>query len=163
MLVRFYKLWASIQRYNETAVQDREIAAKVATWEIPTADYPKMKMILMIMEKIKDVQLQLEASDQPNFMILGRQILHLLYTEQALNCAEGVAEQFVIAFKNKLASAVDDPDLLLEWGIAAILDPRQKLLGKFRHIFEPVCGVKWLGMCGAYWGSHDDFVREVTN
>ena len=96
-------------------------------------------------------------------MILGRQILHLLYTNQVLNCAEEVAKQFVTAFKNKLASAVDDPDLLLECGIAAILDPRQKLLGKFRHIFEPVCGVKWLGMCGAYWGSHDNFVREVTN
>ena len=49
MLVRFYKLRASIQCYNEKAVQDREIAAKVATWEILTADYPKMKMILMIM------------------------------------------------------------------------------------------------------------------
>ena len=97
-----------------------------------------------MMVRIKYVQLQLEASDQPNFMILGRQILHLLYTDQELNPADGVAEQFATAFKNKLASAVDEPDLILEWGIAAILDPRQKLLGKFHHIFDPMCGVKWL-------------------
>ena len=75
-------------------------------------------------------------------MILGCQILHLLYTDQQLNCADGVAEQFAAAFKNKLASAVDQPDLILEWGIAAIIDTRQKLLGKFCHIFDPMCGVK---------------------
>ena len=56
-------------------------------------------------------------------MILGRQILHLIYRDQELNCADGVAEQFATAFKNKLASAVDEPDLILEWGIAAIFDP----------------------------------------
>ena len=77
-------------------------------------------------------------------MILGHQILHLLYMDQELNHANGVTEQFATAFKNKLASAVDEPDLILEWGIAAILDPRQKLLGKFCHIFDPTCGVKWL-------------------
>ena len=77
-------------------------------------------------------------------MILDRQILHLLYTDQELNCADGVDEKFATAFKNKLASAVDEPDFILEWGIAAILDPRQKLLGKFCHIFDPTCGVKWL-------------------
>ena len=79
-------------------------------------------------------------------MILGRQILYLLYTDQELN----VAEQFAIAFKNKLASAVDEPDLILEWGIAAIPDPGQKLLGKFCHIFDAVCRVRLLSMCGAY-------------
>ena len=36
---------------------------KVTTWDIRTADYPKMKQILVAMEKIKDVQMQLEASD----------------------------------------------------------------------------------------------------
>ena len=55
MLVRFYKLQASIQRYNEKAVQDKDLMAKVPMWEIPTADYPKMKSILMMMERIKDV------------------------------------------------------------------------------------------------------------
>ena len=55
MLVCFYKLCASIQWYNEKAVQDKDLAAKVPTWEIPTADYPKMKAILKVMEKIKDV------------------------------------------------------------------------------------------------------------
>ena len=73
-------------------------------------------------------------------MILGHQILQLLCTDQELNCADGVAEQFATAFKNKLASTVDEPDLILEWGIAAILEPQQKLLGKFCHIFDLICG-----------------------
>ena len=55
MLVRFYKLQAGIQCYNEKAVQDKDLMAKVPTWEIPTADYPKMKSLLMMMERIKDV------------------------------------------------------------------------------------------------------------
>ena len=56
-------------------------------------------------------------------MILGCQILHLLYTDQELNHVDAVAEKFATAFKNKLASAVDEPDLILEWSITAILDP----------------------------------------
>ena len=56
-------------------------------------------------------------------MILGYQILHHLYMDQELNCMDGVAERFATAFKNKLASAVDEPDLILEWGIAAIHNP----------------------------------------
>ena len=56
-------------------------------------------------------------------MILGHQILHRLYTDQELNHTDGVAQQFATAFKNKLASAVDESDLILEWGKAAILDP----------------------------------------
>ena len=95
-------------------------------------------------------------------MILGHQILHLLYMDQELNCTDGVAKQFATAFKNKLASAVDEPDLILEWGIAAILDPRQKLLGKFGNIFDPTCGVKWLHKTAAYWDTHEEFVKEVT-
>ena len=55
MLVHFYKLRTSIQCYNEKAVQDKDFMAKVPTWEIPTADYPKMKSILMMMERIKDM------------------------------------------------------------------------------------------------------------
>ena len=95
-------------------------------------------------------------------MILGRQILHLLYTNQEINRADGVAEQFATAFKNRLASAVDGPDLILEWGIAAILDPQQKLLGKFCHIFDPMCRVKWLHVTSPYWDNHEEFVKEVT-
>ena len=55
MLVPFYKLQASIQCYNKKAVQDKNLMAKVPMWEIPTADYPKMKSILMMMERIKDM------------------------------------------------------------------------------------------------------------
>ena len=64
-------------------------------------------------------------------MILGCQILHLLYTNQELNRADGVAKQFATAFKNKLASAVDEPDLILEWGIAAILTLDKSSLANF--------------------------------
>ena len=56
-------------------------------------------------------------------MILGHQIIHLLYMNQQLNCVDGVAKQFATAFNKKLASALDDLDLILEWGIAAKLDP----------------------------------------
>ena len=55
MLVCFYKLQSSILCYNEKAVQYKDLAAKVPTWEILTADYPEMKSILMMMEKIKDM------------------------------------------------------------------------------------------------------------
>ena len=55
MLVCFYKLRASIQCYNEKAVQEKDLMAKVPTWEIPTADYPKIKSMLMMMESIKDM------------------------------------------------------------------------------------------------------------
>ena len=96
-------------------------------------------------------------------MTLGCQILHLLYTDQELKQADGVAKQFATAFKNKLASAVDKPDLILERAIAAILNPWQKLLGKFHHIFDPMCGVGWLHSCAAYWDNYDEFVKEITD
>ena len=96
-------------------------------------------------------------------MILGHQILHVLYTDQELNHAEGDAKQFATAFKNKIASTVDDLDLILEFGIAVILNPRQNIIGKFCHIFDPVCGVRWLSMCCVYWDNHDKFAKDVTN
>ena len=55
----------------------------------------------MMMEKIKDVQIQLETSDQPSVMILGNQTLHILYTDQELNHAEEVTKQFATAFSNR--------------------------------------------------------------
>ena len=131
MLLCFYKLQASIQCYNEKAVKDKDLAAKVLMWEILTANHPKMKSILMMMEKIKDLQIYLETSDQPKFMILGCQILHLLYMDRELNHADWVAEQFATAFKSKLSSAVEKPDLILAWGIDAILDPWQNSSANF--------------------------------
>ena len=53
-------------------------------WEVRTADYPKMKQVLVTLEKIKDIQMKLEASFQPNFMLLGCQIIQLLYTDKTL-------------------------------------------------------------------------------
>ena len=124
MLLSFYKLQASIQYYNEKAVEYKDLATKVPMWEILTADYSKMKSILM-MKKIKHLQIQLKTSNQPKFMILDCQILHLFYTDQQLNHVWCVVKQFSSAFKNKLASAMEEPDLILKWGIAATLDPQQ--------------------------------------
>ena len=57
MFMQYYKLRASIQRYNERAIYNKNLADKVATWEIRAADYPKMKQVLVALEKIKDIQM----------------------------------------------------------------------------------------------------------
>ena len=93
-------------------------------WEIRTADYPKMKQVLVALEKIKNIQMQLEASDLPNFMLVGCQIIQLLYTNETLNDATGTACIFANAFHNKLACCIGKQDIIMEWVIAAILDPR---------------------------------------
>ena len=96
-------------------------------------------------------------------MLVGRQVIQLLYTDETLNEATGTAGTFATAFRNKLACCVDKYEIMMEWGIAAILDPRQKLLGKFRHLFDAPRGIRWLSGCGTYWDSHEDFVTDVTN
>ena len=96
-------------------------------------------------------------------MLVGHQVIQLLYTDETLNEATGAAGTFATAFRNKLACCVDKYEIMMEWGIAAILDPRQKLLGKFWHLFEAPRGIRWLSGCGTYWDSHEDFVTDVTN
>ena len=96
-------------------------------------------------------------------MPVGHQVIQLLYTDETLNEATGTAGTFTTAFRNKLARCVDKYEIMMEWGIAAILDPRQKLLGKFRHLFDAPRGVRWLSGCSTYWDSHDNFVSDVTN
>ena len=68
--------------------------------------------------------MQLEASDQPNFMLVGHQIIQLLYTNETLNDATSAAGTFASAFHNKLVCCVDKYEIMMEWGIEAILDPR---------------------------------------
>ena len=96
-------------------------------------------------------------------MLVGRQVIQLLYTDETLNEATGAAGTFTTAFRNKLARCVDKYEIMMEWGIAVILDPRQKLLGKFRHLFDVPRGIRWLSGCGTYWDSHEEFVTDVTN
>ena len=48
-------------------------------WDIKTVDYPKMQYNCVVLEKIKDIQMQLEASDQPNFI--------LIHTKMYINAA----------------------------------------------------------------------------
>ena len=57
-------------------------------------------------------------------MLVGRQVIQLLYTDETLNEATGAAGTFTTAFRNKLACCVDKYKIMMEWGIAAILDPR---------------------------------------
>ena len=57
-------------------------------------------------------------------MLVGRQVIQLLYTDETLNEATGDAGTFATAFRNKLACCVDKYEIMMEWGIAAILDPR---------------------------------------
>ena len=107
--------------------------------------------------------MQLEASNQPNFMLVGHQIIQFLYTDETLNEATGAARTFASAFCNKLACCIHKYDIMIEWAIAAILDPSQKLLGKLCHLFNAPCGTKWLISCGSYWDGHKDFVTDLTN
>ena len=96
-------------------------------------------------------------------MLVGHQIIQLLYTDETLNEATGTASSFATVFRNKLACCVDKYEIMMEWGIAAILDPRQKLLSKFLHLFDAPRGIRWLNGCGSYWDSHEDFVTDITN
>ena len=57
-------------------------------------------------------------------MLVGRQIVQLLYVQDSLNSAAGITGRFVKAFRDKLAASLDDTGLFLEWGLAALLDPR---------------------------------------
>ena len=66
----------------------------------------------------------METSDTPTFMMVGRTIIGLLYNDPTLNEATGIAGRYVKAFKGKLAACVDSDALVMEWGVAAFLDPR---------------------------------------
>ena len=57
-------------------------------------------------------------------MLVGHQIIQLIYTDETLNDGTGTARIFASAFHNKLACCVDKYEIMMEWGIAAILDPR---------------------------------------
>ena len=92
--------------------------------ELRAADFTSMRQMLDALLIIRDIQISLEASDVPNFMLVGRQIVQLLYVQDSLNSAVGITGRFVKAFKDKLAASLDDTALFLEWGLAALLDPR---------------------------------------
>lgn len=92
--------------------------------ELRAADFTSMRQMLDALHIIRDIQISLEASDVPNFMLVGRQIVQLLYVQDSLNSAVGIVGRFVKAFKDKLAASLDDTALFLEWGLAALLDPR---------------------------------------
>ena len=43
-------------------------------WDIATTDYPKMQYICVMLEKIEDIQMQMEGSDQRNFIFIHTKI-----------------------------------------------------------------------------------------
>ena len=57
-------------------------------------------------------------------MLVGCQIIQLLYTDETLNNATGTARTFASALHNNVAFCIDKLDIIMEWVIAAILDPR---------------------------------------
>ena len=57
-------------------------------------------------------------------MLIGHQIIQLLYTNETLNDATSAAHTFANALCSKLACCIDKQDIIMEWAIAAILDPR---------------------------------------
>ena len=57
-------------------------------------------------------------------MLVGHQIIQLLYTDETLNDATSAARTFASAFCNKLACCIEKQDIVMEWVIAAILDAR---------------------------------------
>jgi hypothetical protein len=83
----------------------------------------QLGQLLAVLKPIKDTQIELEASEDPNFFMVGRKSLALLFTNKSLLEATGVGEQFVAAFKAKFCEYIDDPHLMLEWAVAAMLDP----------------------------------------
>ena len=85
---------------------------------------PRWSKFLSRLEKTKNIQMQLEAGDQLKLMLIGGQIIQLLYTDKTLNDATGAARTFASAFRNKLAHCIDLQDIMMEWAIAAFLDPR---------------------------------------
>ena len=65
----------------------------------------------------------LEGGDQPNFYIAGRILIGCIYNDTFKN-VEGIGKVFVDGFKAKLAYFIDDPSLILEYGVAAMLEAR---------------------------------------
>ena len=106
-------------------------------WKIRMADFPKMKQALVALEKIKDIQKQQEASNQRNFMLVGRQIIQLLYTDKTLNDATGTARTFASAFRNKLACCIDKQDIIMEWQLRQSLIPGKNCMVSFAIYFMP--------------------------
>ena len=43
-------------------------------WDFAAVNYPKMQYVCVALEKIKDIQMQLEASDQPNFIFIRKKL-----------------------------------------------------------------------------------------
>ena len=118
MLQRFNKLRASVQMYHSGVPTnpglDRDTRAKLNALELTNAEWSLLSELLVVLEEIKDIQVDLEASDVPNFMVVGRLLLKLLYTSDSLNAAmsdsaSGPICEFVHKFKTKLSNAVDDP------------------------------------------------------
>ena len=102
----------------------------------------------------------LEGGDVPNFYIAGRTLIGCIYNE-TFKTMEGIGKIFVEGFKIKLAYFIDDPSLMLEYGVAAILDPRQQQLGKYKLIWDS--DDELFPNCRKNWAEHSDFLEEFKS
>lgn len=123
-------------------------------------EFRALPALLRVMGVLKEAQLVLEASNVPNFMVAGRTILNLLYLNQDLNEATNLAAEYVVAFRTALVAYVDEPHLMLEWGVAAYLDARQRKLERYKLIWEKRPSYRMV-KCLRNWRTHGDFVQEV--
>ena len=162
MLRRYSVLRPAINAYYQNLPDQKnsELSERLAQWELNARDHNHMEGLLKVLDVIAESQVMLEASDQPNYMLAGRCVLKLLYTSNELLDAEGPAFDFGVAFRSKLADCVDIPEVWLEWGVAAFLDPRQKHLGKYKIIWNNA-DIVWLERTQRHWSDYDAFVKEV--
>lgn len=75
---------------------------------------------------------------------------------------DSLSGKFSKAFKNKMLHFFDDVSLMLEYGIAAFLDPRQKNLGRFKFIWDVTEGCPPMPVVLKEWPTKDKFMEEVV-
>lgn len=95
-------------------------------------------MFVNVLEPIKVLQVELESSDVPKFHMCARKLIKVIYDESALETDLGnrratktLRDQFLKGFRKTLAGYIDNPAMLLEFGVAAFLDVRQRSLRRF--------------------------------
>ncbi len=92
-----------------------------------------MQVFVDMFAPFKDATFALESSLTPTAHKAGRILLRLLYRahasmEGAQVSRKALRRGVINAMRSKLGSFIDDKYLLLEWAVAAFLDPRAKAL-----------------------------------
>ena len=102
------------------------------------------------------MSLDFEVQNEISMPIALESVMYMLYRDEKLHKSEGmIAIAFVEAALQKLSDFFDDPELLLEYGIAAFLDPRQQDLKCIDEMFKP--DPRWLRIAQWELKSADKF------